>query len=204
MTPTLIIRLPSRKRSVVPNVADHARRNSRDDCEAWNVVCHDRARANQRAFADRNASEDRSIAADAGSFLHDRFDHFPIGFGLRRAIGVHRLRINVVRKHHAVSDKTFIFDSHAFTDERMGRYFATLADARILLNLNKRTDLCFRTDLAAVKIDEVGLKDAHAVTDDYVCCYRHLGLNAFALEQTRKRVRSEEHTSELQSRLHLV
>src|SRR5688572_5867660 len=183
MTPILIIVHFS-----FANVANHTRGNAGDDREARNVARNNRARANQRAFTDRDAREDCRAATDARASSDNRLNNFPVSLRLRRAIGVHRTRIDVVRKHHTMTDKTFILNRDAFTDETMRRDLTTFTDLRVLLYLNKRADLRVRADRTAVEIDQVGLKDANAGTDDYVRCYRHYVSNAVALEQTRQRI----------------
>src|SRR5687768_8340918 len=172
MTPTLIIRLPLR--SALTNVADHARWNACDYSEARNIVCNNRAGANQRTFADRDAREYCCIAANARAFLNHSFNHLPVGFRLRRTIFVHRTRINVVGKHHPMADKTFILNDNALADEGVRRDLATLTDADVLLNLDKGADLRVRANRTAVEIDQVRLKNTDARTNDYVRCYRHV------------------------------
>jgi len=63
-----------------------------------------------------------------------------------------------------MTHEALVFDRHSFADERVRRDLATLADARILLYLDKRTDLRVRADRTAVKIDQIRLKDPGAWT----------------------------------------
>src|SRR2546422_8428384 len=55
----------------------------------------------------------------------------------------------------------------------------------------------FRSDRLRVKGEAVGLKSSS-------CCGEHLGCHPLLASPVSGRSRSEEHTSELQSRLHLV
>jgi hypothetical protein len=55
-----------------------------------------------------------------------------------------------------VADEDVVLDRDSFTDERVARYLAALADGGILLNFNECSDLGFIADFASVEVDELG------------------------------------------------
>ena len=65
-----------------------------------------------------------------------------------------RARIRVVDKRHAVADENIVLNRHAFADERVARHFASPPHARVLLNFDECSDLCFVSNLASIQIDE--------------------------------------------------
>src|SRR5262245_27180024 len=94
--------------------------------------------------------------------LHARGDELPIGFGLRPSID-RGARILVVDKHHAVTNKNVILDRHAFADKTVRRNLASRPDHRVLLDFDKGSDLGVSAYATAVKIDEIGMRDADRV-----------------------------------------
>ena len=80
----------------------------------------------------------------------------PVGFGLQISIRGCGSRITVIDKHHTVPDKDIVFNGDAFADEGVTGDLAAPADAGILLDLNKCSNLRFIADLASVEVDELG------------------------------------------------
>jgi hypothetical protein len=61
-----------------------------------------------------------------------------------------------------MANEGLVFDGHSAADEGVARNLAALADARALLDLNKRSNSGFVPDLATVKVDETKQPDAGA------------------------------------------
>ena len=76
-----------------------------------------------------------------------------------------RARVRVVDKRHAMADENIVLNRYAFADERVARHFASPAHARILLNLDECSDLCFVSNLASIQIDEFRQLDVLAKLD---------------------------------------
>ena len=53
-----------------------------------------------------------------------------------------------------MSDKHVVFDRHSFANEGVTRNLAALADDGILLDLDKRADLGFVPNFAAIEVNE--------------------------------------------------
>ena len=124
--------------------------------------------SDQRRFANRHAGHDRRIAADRGPALYACRDYRPVSFSLQCAVVVDGARVEIVSKHHAMAHKDFVFNRHAFADKRVRRNFAARADRGVLLNLDKRSDLRFIADRAAIEIHQIGLKNSNVLSQRYI------------------------------------
>ena len=119
------------------------------------IFRNDRACADDRPFANRYTAEYGRPAANTGAAFDHRRHRFPIVLSLQLAFGVSRARDFVIDEGDAVADKDFVFDRHAFADKTVAGDFTVATDARVLLNLNERTNPGAVTDLTTVKVDEV-------------------------------------------------
>lgn len=61
----------------------------------------------------------------------------------------------IIDESDAVADEDFVFDRHSFADKTVAGDFTVATDARVLLNLNERTNPGAVADLTTVKVDEV-------------------------------------------------
>jgi hypothetical protein len=87
--------------------------------------------------------------------FNERANAVPIGVGLKFAGIVGGARIPVVDKRHVMPDEDLILYGHALADEGVTRDLASAADARPLLNFDKRTDLRVIPDLTSIQIREI-------------------------------------------------
>ena len=85
----------------------------------------------------------------------------PVGFRLRRTIGVRGARKAVIGEHDAVTDEALVLDRDAFADEGVRGDLAALADERALLDLDESADARTVADFAAVKVHEVRVEDVY-------------------------------------------
>src|SRR5690606_20983613 len=136
--------------------------------EVGNVVRHDGTGADQRTLAYRDSGHDRRIAADRRTSPDARRDHLPIGLALQASVGIRGTRVAVVREYHAVPDEYFVFNGHAFAEERVRGDLAACADRRVLLDLDECADPRVVPDGATVEVDERRLEDSHAGSESYV------------------------------------
>ena len=99
---------------------------------------------------------------------HDR----PVSLGLQPAVDG-RAWTRVVDEYDAVPDEYIILDRDSFADERVRRDLAPLTDDRPFLDFDEGADLGRRANLAAVQVDEIGMKDDDAFTEDDAGRNRH-------------------------------
>ena len=69
--------------------------------------------------------------------------------------------------------KTFVLDSNAFTDERVGRYLAPRSDKDVFLDFYKCANARLFAHSATIEIDELGVVNLHIATEDDVVGYWH-------------------------------
>src|SRR5881296_2425088 len=120
MTPMFTMsELPSYPLAALACVADHARRDARDDGEVGNTLGHDRPRPHHRALADREPGENGRVGADRGGALDERRLDLPVRLSLKAAVGIRRPRATVVREHHPVTDEHLVLDDDALANERV-------------------------------------------------------------------------------------
>ena len=146
------IHTPDEQIKSTSNNAGRIAGNRRASCH---VPGHHCAGADNGPFTDRHAAKDGRAAADAGAPLHNGGHWFPIIIGLQAAFRGGRARHFIVDESHPVANEDFVFDLHGFADEGVAGDLAVTADARVFLNLDKRTHLRAVADFAAVEIDEV-------------------------------------------------
>src|SRR2546426_2344312 len=147
-------RLARADRAGSPSVSGSARRVAEYTCRhsgngraRRDILRHDRAGADERTLANRDAAHDHGAAPDRRPSTDARRHDLPVGLGLERAAGG-RARIAIVDEHHAVTDEDLVLDRHPLAQERMRGDLAPGADAHALLNLDERTDLRLVADLA--------------------------------------------------------
>src|SRR5262245_26362808 len=117
------------------------------------VFGHNGTSPHQRAGANCHTGQDHRPAADGCALAHTGLDDLPVRLGLGLAVA-RSPRVEVVDEHHSVTDKDFVFNRYAFTDERVARDLAPGADGSVFLDLDKAPDARLVADSAAVQIHE--------------------------------------------------
>jgi len=120
-----------------------------------NICGYNRAGPDNGVFANGHAAEYSRAAANAGPTLDDDGHNCPIIIRLYGASRPGGAWIFVVDEGHAMTHEDLVFDRHAFTDERVTRYFAVTTHARTFLNLDEGTDFGAVADLATVEVNEM-------------------------------------------------
>src|SRR5580704_297159 len=128
---------------------------ARHDAVWRNIFGDHAASAHNGVFADGDIRKDGRSGADRRALLNYGALDLPVGLGLQISVRCGRTRVAVVDEHHAMADKDVVFNGHAFTDEGVARYLAALADARVLLDFDERSNLGFVANFASIKIDEL-------------------------------------------------
>ena len=154
---------------------------------AGNVVRHDRAGANQRALADGDPARVsrrrcRSTRPGTPCVGHD----LPVLLGLELAAGGRARK----RSFMNMTPWPMNTSSSIVTPSQMKVWEEILQrapDAGVLLDLDEGADLGLVADLAAVKVDERGLRDSHILTElDILQTHLFLAVNSVPFEGSRK------------------
>ena len=100
-------------------ISDYARWNSCNNCVVRYILVYYGSRTHQRAFANRNSTDDGGIRSNRRCALYSGSFNRPVGFGLQTAIGSGSTRVAIVSEHHAMADEDFVIDDYTFTYERV-------------------------------------------------------------------------------------
>lgn len=100
------------------------------------------------------------------------WDYLPVILCLQSAVDG-RTWIEVIDEHDAMPNEDVIVYGHSFADEAVRRNLAAISNDDVFLDLDKCANLRFIAQPAAIKIDEIGLKDLYAMAQDYVGRNRH-------------------------------
>ena len=90
---------------------------ARNDGVGRHVFGNDAAGADNRVFANGDATEQCGAGANGGALFDQRGDTVPVFFGLELAVAVGRTRIEVVDEGDVVPDKDVIFECDAFAEK---------------------------------------------------------------------------------------
>jgi hypothetical protein len=142
------------------------RRVSGNNSIRQNIFGDQAAGADDRILPDSHIAQNSDTRADGCSLSHNcRFD-LPVCLCLEPAACIDRTRVFVIDEDYAMTDEYVILDGDTLADKGMALYLAVLSDMRILLDLDKGSDLCIVADRAAVKIDEFG--ELYVPPEDYI------------------------------------
>ena len=141
-----------------------------------NICGYNRAGSDDGVFADGHAAEYGRATANAGPALDDDGHDCPIIIRLDGASRPGGARIFVVDEGHTMTHEDLVFDRHAFTDERVTRYFAVATHVGAFLNLDEGTDFSAVANLATVEVNEMVndyVTTESNVSSDYAELSRH-------------------------------
>jgi hypothetical protein len=110
------------------HVAGDSCRNTRNNRVVGDVVGHDCAGANQRAFSDNDARQNRRIAPYRRSILDSCPNEVPILLALKATLSCHSHGIDVIDEHHSMADEYTVFDIDSFANETVAGDFAILSN----------------------------------------------------------------------------
>jgi hypothetical protein len=125
------------------------------------------SRANQRSFADGDATHNYRSAPDGGAALHSRGHHLPVGLRLETAI-LACPWVKIVNEHDAVAHEYIVFDGDPFANKSVRRDLAPAPDGCIFLDLDKGSYLGVVAHSTTVEIHQIGMEDFDFAAQDYV------------------------------------
>src|ERR1700682_716206 len=156
--------LANRRPDAAPR-GDHPSRGSEHERARLHVARDRAAGADHGALADGDAANDGGIGTDGGAALHQRGDDLPIIGPQRFAVVRHRSRISIVREAHVRTDERPVLDRYPGGDEGKGLDLDVLPQYDTALDLDKRRDLAAIPDPAAIKIDQLRMRDDDVPTE---------------------------------------
>lgn len=134
------------------DVANQTRGVADDQPMRWHIARDDTACADQRPFANRDATDDGRVCAERGAAPDARLAQRPIACRFETAVGVDRARLEVICKAHMRTDKHAILNRHA------------VKHRDVILDLDVVADLHARVYIHALADDTI-FADARALAD---------------------------------------
>src|SRR6266568_4209627 len=98
-------------------VAENAGWIAGNDGISGNIFRHDTARSDDGVLADGDVTQNDAAAANRRSMFDQSWLDNPVGFRLKLAAGIGRLRVAVVDEHDLMAHEHAVFDGDSFTDE---------------------------------------------------------------------------------------
>src|SRR5271154_4353631 len=148
------------------NIPQYARGIAGHNSVSRHILGHHAARSHQGIFADSDLGQNCGARTNRCARFHQSLLNLPVLLGLQLAIRSGGAGIGIVDKGNIMADEHFVFYHHTFTDKRVARNLAVLADLGIFLNLDESSYFGAVANLAAIQVDK--FRKAHIFSELYI------------------------------------